>query len=169
MSTFSPLFCHHWSRNRRCQGSLHWYWRVIDSSLKYWKQQQTQFLFEDTRFYLPWLLAELVDKLYLYFWTIVFIKIKYKISFKDVFLQFTKTRFLSVYGNFYLPHQLTFPPPVEFCLPAAAAWGWHDVDSASSTNFYHHREDYHALAEIFRNLGNLVLQTYVYLLIFNKH
>ena len=42
------------------------------------------------------------------------------------------------------------------------------MDSASSTNFYHHREDYHALADIFRNLGNLVLQTYVYLLIYKQ-
>ena len=167
MSTFSPLFCHHWSRNRRCQGTLHWYWRVlIARSNTESSSRRNSCLRTHASTCLDFWQCWLTNSICI---SERFLKIKYKISFKDVFLQFTKTRFLSVYGNFYLPHQLTFPPPVEFCLPAAAAWGWHDVDSASSTNFYHHREDYHALADIFRNLGNLVLQTFVYLLIFNKH
>ena len=107
-------------RTRHClHVSLHWYWQELLIA-HYWKHQQTQILFEVST-WLPnchsW-------------WTFVFVSrsivflyqhLQYLSPFSEIFFYFFRNASpVCLQKSFYLPHQLTFPLPVGFCLPATA-------------------------------------------------
>ena len=116
-----PLLFDQLSRKRhRLDGSLHWHWQELLIA-HHWKQQQTQILFEYRGFYLAALLTQLVD--FHICISVNCISLSASAGFvshlRNISLIFWNAFPVCLQKIFYLPRQLTFPPPVGFCLPAA--------------------------------------------------
>ena len=133
-----PLLSNKLSWKRHClHGSLHWYWQELLIA-SHWKQQQTQILFEYRGFYLAAQLAQLVD--FHICISINCISLSASTGFvshlRNISLISWNVFPVCLQKNFYLPRQLTFTPPVGFCLPAALrddmTWTQHLLPTSST-------------------------------------